>query len=98
MVLNQGSQFSPQEVRSAKQELDSRNRQAILAALKQSTASGDPTALSYSLLTQYSQMSPEERQASNWGTSFRDTAVANYKSASNLMSMLQQANGGNSYF
>jgi hypothetical protein len=98
IVLNQGSQFSPQEVRSAKQELDTRNRQAILQALKQSAASGDPTALSYSLLTQYSQMSPEERRASNWTDGFRDMAVANYKSASSLMSMLQQASGGSGLY
>jgi hypothetical protein len=95
VVLNQDNQFSPQETRSAKQELDSRNRQSILQALKQSQASGDPTALSYSLLTQYSNMSAQERQASNWTTSFRDNAVANYKSASNLMSMLNQMGGGN---
>ena len=94
IVLNQGNEFSPQETRSAKQELDQRNRQTILQALKQAQASGDPTALSYSLLTQYSNMSAEERQASNWTTSFRDNAVANYKSASTLMSMLNQLGGG----
>jgi len=36
-------------------------------------------------------MSTEERQASNWTPSFRDNAVANYKSASRIMSMLKGA-------
>jgi surface antigen len=96
IVLNQGTQFSPQEVRSAKTELDSRNRASILQAFQQSQSSGDPRALSYSLLTQYSSMSPEQLQASNWTSSFRDTAVANYKSASNLLSMIGQVSGSDS--
>ena len=36
-------------------------------------------------------MSAEERQAANWTPEFRDTAVANYQSASRLMSMLKGA-------
>jgi len=94
IVLNQGSRFSPQEVQAGKQELNARNRAAILQAFQQSQRSGDPRALSYSLLTQYAGMSDQERQASNWTTGFRDTAIANYQSASSLISMLAQANGG----
>jgi hypothetical protein len=93
IVLNQGSQFSPQEVQASKTELNTRNRTAILQAFQQSQQSGDPRALSYSLLTQYAGMTDQERQASNWTTGFRDTAIANYQSASSLMSMLTQASG-----
>jgi hypothetical protein len=96
IVLNQGSQFSPQEVHAGKTELNTRNRTAILQAFQQSQQSGDPRALSYSLLTQYAGMSDQERQASNWTTGFRDTAIANYQSASSLMSMLTQASSGGS--
>lgn len=96
IVLNQGSQFSPQEVRAGKNELDLRNRTSILKAFQQSQSSADPRALSYSLLSQYSGMTAEQRQASNWTTGFRDTAVQNYKSASNLLSMMSQASGGSS--
>jgi hypothetical protein len=34
-------------------------------------------------------MSAEERQSANWTPAFRDNAVANYKSTSNLLSMLK---------
>ncbi|MGA7999391.1 MAG: hypothetical protein WCA28_31380 [Bradyrhizobium sp.] len=89
--LNQDSLFSPGESRAAKQALDSRNRASILAALKQSQTSGDPTQLSLGILNTYSSMSAEERQAVNWTPEFRDNAVANYQSASRIMSMLKGA-------
>jgi hypothetical protein len=94
VALNQGSQFSDQEVRAAKGELDSRTRASLLAAFKQSGASSDARALSVSLLSNYAQMSAEERQATNFTTTLRDEAVKNYRSASNLISMLQQASDG----
>ena len=89
--LNQDNLFSAQESRAAKQTLESRNRASILTALKQSQSSGDPTQLSLGILNTYSSMSAEERQAVNWTPSFRDNAVANYKSASRIMSMLKGA-------
>jgi len=55
--LNQDGLFSKQESYAAKQELDSRNRASILAALKQSQTSGDPTQLSLGILNTYSAMS-----------------------------------------
>lgn len=87
--LNQDGLFSKQESYAAKQELDSRNRASILAALKQSQSSGDPRQLSLGILNTYSAMSDEERTAMNWTSAFRDNAVSNYKSTSNLLSMLQ---------
>lgn len=89
--INQDNLFSAGESRAAKQELDSRNRASILAALKQSQTSGDPTQLSLGILNTYSSMSAEERQAVNWTPAFRDNAVSNYKSTSQLMSMLKGA-------
>jgi len=87
--LNQNGLFSKQESFAAKQALDSRNRASILAALKQSQTSGDPTQLSLGILNTYSSMSTEERQAVNWTPAFRDHAVANYKSSSHILSMLR---------
>ncbi len=89
--LNQDNLFSAAESHAAKQALDSRNRASILAALKQSQVSGDPTQLSLGILNTYSSMSAEERQAVNWTPAFRDNAVANYQSASRIMSMLKGA-------
>lgn len=87
--LNQDNMFSPTESFAAKQELNARNRASILAAIKQSQVSGDPTQLSLGILNTYSAMSDEERQAANWTTAFRDNAVASYRSTSHIMSMLQ---------
>lgn len=87
--LNQDGLFSGTESFAAKNELDSRNRASILAALKQSQSSGDPTQLSLGILNAYSAMSAEERQSANWTPAFRDNAVANYKSTSNILSMLK---------
>jgi hypothetical protein len=91
VALNQDQLFTKQESFAAKQELDSRNRASVLAALKQSQSSGDPTQLSLGILTTYSAMSPEERQATNWTPALRDSAVQNYKSTTSLLSMLQQS-------
>jgi len=89
--LNQDQLFSPLESFAAKQELGARNRASILAALKQSQSSGDPTQLSLGILNAYSAMSPEERQVSHWTPAFRDNAVQNYKSTRSLLSMLKTA-------
>lgn len=96
IVLNQGNQFSPQEIRAAKTELDSRTRTSLLAVFKQSSSSSDPRALSLQLITNYTQMSPEERQATNLTGDFCDQVVKNYQSTSTVISMLQQAAGGGS--
>lgn len=89
--LNQNGLFSNLESFAAKQTLDSRNRASVLAALKQSQSSGDPTQLSLGILNTYSSMSAEERQAANWTPAFRDNTIANYKSTSQIMSMLNGA-------
>ncbi|PYF04088.1 hypothetical protein BJ122_10466 [Rhodopseudomonas faecalis] len=89
IALNQDQLFSAQETFAAKQELNARGRASILAALKQSQTSGDPTQLSLGILNAYSAMSSEERQAANWTTALRDHAVQSYKSTSTLLSMLR---------
>jgi hypothetical protein len=93
VALNQGEQFSAEEVRSAKAELDSRTRTTLLTAFQQAGASSDPTSFSLGLLYSYSSMSTEERQAMNFTTDLRDLAVTQYKTTTSLISMLQQASG-----
>jgi hypothetical protein len=89
--LNQDGLFSTTESYAAKQALNARSRAGILAALKQSQSSGDPTQLSLGILNTYASMSTEERQAVNWTPAFRDNAIANYKSSSHILSMLRSA-------
>lgn len=96
VALNQGEQFSPDEIHAAKSELDARTRVSLLAAFKQSGSSSDPRAFSLGVIYNYAQMSSEERQATNLTTDFRDIAVKNYQTTSTLISMLQQAGAGES--
>lgn len=91
ITLNQDQRFSNQEIYAAKKELDSRTRASVLTSLKQSQQSGDPSQLSLGILQSYSAMSDEERQASGWSPSFRDNVLQQYKSTSNILSMLQGA-------
>jgi hypothetical protein len=87
--LNQDSKFSGEEIFAAKQELNTRTRLAVLDALKQSQSTGDPRQFSLGILQQYSSMSSEERQATNWTPDFQDAAIKSYKSTSTLLSMLK---------
>lgn len=91
VTLNQDQKFSNLEIYAAKKELDSRTRGSILASLKQSQQSGDPSQLSLGILQSYSAMSDEERQASGWSPSFRDNVLQQYKATNNILSMLQGA-------
>jgi hypothetical protein len=89
IVLNKDQMFSNQEIYAAKTELNTRTRMSILNALQQGQKSGDPSQVSLGILNAYSGMSDEERQATNWTPSFRDTAVQSYQSTSALLSMLR---------
>ncbi|MES2030420.1 MAG: hypothetical protein V4477_14675 [Pseudomonadota bacterium] len=89
--LNQNGLFSKEESFAAKQVLDSRNRTSILEALQASQKSGDPSQFSLGILNSYSAMSDEERTASNWTPSFRDNAVASYKSTNHILSLLKSS-------
>jgi hypothetical protein len=89
IALNQNNLFSLQEVQAAKKELGSRSRNSILSSMKQSQSSGDPSQLSLGILQSYSAMSDEERLATNWNPTFRDTLIQNYKSTNGILSMMQ---------
>jgi hypothetical protein len=90
IALNQDGKFSANESYAAKQELSSRTRQSILAAFQQGQSSGDPLAASLGLIQQYQGMTDQQRQAAGISSNFLDTAVANYKNTSQLMSMFSQ--------
>ena len=64
--LNQDNLFSARESYAAKQALELRNRASIVAALKQSQTSGDPTQLSLGILNTYSSMRPGRNSARLW--------------------------------
>lgn len=97
--LNEGEQFSSEEIRGAKKELDRRTRAMLITAFQQAGSTSDPSAFSLGLIYTYQTMGTEERQAMNWTTDLRDLAVANFQSTTSLISMLQQATDlGTDYF
>ncbi len=88
IALNQNNLFSLQEVQAAKKELNSRTRNSISSAMKQSQLSGDPSQFSLGVLQSYSAMTDEERLAVEWTPAFRETLVQNYKSTRGIMDMM----------
>lgn len=89
VALNQDSSFSTEETRSAKAELDQRNRTSILSAINQSDGSGSS---SLAMLQQYANMSTEERSALGLGDQFANSLIQNYRSAQQMQNMFSQAN------
>ena len=89
IALNENKKFSGEEISAAKQELNTRTRLAVLGALKQSQSTGDPRQFSLDILKQYSSMSAEERQATNWTPDFQNSAIKSYESTSTLLSILK---------
>jgi hypothetical protein len=88
IVLNQGGDFSAEETRSAKAELDQRNRTSILAALNGSQSGSDPRNSSLALLKQYSGMSDEEKAVMGYDKAFVDRVAQNYRTLTSLQGSL----------
>jgi len=97
MVQNQNGDFSAAETRSAKAELDQRNRTSILATLNGSQSGSDPRSSSLALLKQYSTMSDEEKSVMGYDKAFVDRITQNYRTLTSLQGSLgttTSANGG----
>lgn len=92
IVLNQNGEFSAQETRSAKAELDQRNRASILEALNGSQKSGgDTRSTSLALLKQIAAMSEEEKSVMGYTDAFVSRIAQNYQT----LTSLQGATGSN---
>jgi hypothetical protein len=65
VALNKGDQFSEHEITQAEAEVKARNRDSVSSAYA-STKGSDSSAFGKSLITQYTAMSDEERQAAGW--------------------------------
>jgi len=93
IALNQNGEFSAQETRSAKAELDQRNRASILEALNGSQKSGSDTrSSSLALLKQIAAMSDEEKAVMGYTDAFVGRIAQNYRT----LTSLQGATGSNS--
>ena len=81
VALNSDGSFSPDEARAAKSELNTRNRQSILAAFDTKT-NGDVQSQSLALLSHYSNMSAAEKQAMGYTDAMQTRLIQNYRTAS----------------
>jgi hypothetical protein len=98
MVLNAKGQFSDAEMGAAKAALHSKSGAALLAGFNNAAKSSDPTAFSQNVISIYSSMSAEERQAAGWSENFYKTAVDSYATTSKLAQMLADAGGDSGGF
>ena len=98
IVLDTGNQFSTEEKSAAKSALHTKSGAALLAGFNHAAKSGDPTAFSQNVISLYSSMSPEERQAAGWSENFYKTAVDSYATTSKLTQMLADAGGDSGGF
>ncbi|CAN5545612.1 hypothetical protein BH10PSE4_BH10PSE4_45080 [soil metagenome] len=75
VALDKGDQFSEHEVAQAAAEVKTRNRDSVSSSYA-STKGSDSSAFGKTLITQYTAMSDEERQASGWTPALYDKMVA----------------------
>jgi hypothetical protein len=92
IAQNKDGEFSGEETRSAKAELDLRNRTSILAALNGAQSAGDTRSTSLALLKQIAAMSDEEKSVMGYSDAFVKQIAQNYQT----LTSLQGAVGGTS--
>jgi hypothetical protein len=93
IVLDDTDQFSTEEVSAAKATLRSKSGAALVAGFQSAAKSSDPTAVSQNIISLFSGMSTEERQAAGWSDQFYQAAVESYTATSKLTQMFAEAGG-----
>ncbi len=93
IVLDMEAQFSTEETRAARSILQSRSGATLLSGFQTAGKSGDPTAFSQNIISAFSSMSAEERQAVGWSDQLYQTAMQSYVTTSKLMSMFNDMTG-----
>jgi hypothetical protein len=88
MALNEGDQFSAHEQLAAKTEIRTRSASSVMASYSQSAG-----AFSSDLISRYSSMSDEERQAQGWTPQVFAKLVQNYKLSQTLGGIAGGAGG-----
>lgn len=84
VALNEGDQFSSEEVRSAQSEMDSRSRKTLLACFTNASSGSDPTAFAKNIISAFASLSDEERTAAGWSEDLYQSAILNYQSSSQI--------------
>ncbi len=89
VALNTGTQFSDEEVRAAKNELNQRTRDSMMNVMN--SAQGDPLNTNLGLIGAYESMSDEEKQALGVTQSVTDRLIQNYQTMQTLQSSLSSS-------
>lgn len=97
IALNTDNKFAPEETNAAQAALRTKSGAALLAGFKSASKSSDPTAFSQNIISVYSSMSDEERQAAGWSPDFYAAALASYQTTNKLTEMFAQAGGSTSF-
>lgn len=94
MVLDKDGQFTAEETRAARSVLQARSGATLLAGFQSASKSGDPTAFSQNIISAFSSLSAEERQAIGWSDQLYQAAMQSYVTTAKLMDMFGEAMGG----
>ena len=87
IILDGTTKFSEQEVNAAKTAMRTKSGAALVAGFQNAAKSSDPTAFSQNVISLYSAMSPEERQAAGWSEKFYQAALSSYSSTAKMLEM-----------
>ena len=98
IALNTDDKFSTVEVYEAKVAMRAKSGAALLAGFQDAAKSSDPTAFSQNIISLFSSLSAEERQAAGWSDQFYTAAVQSYQSTSKLTQMFAEAGGESTNF
>ena len=93
IALNTGNRFATEESSAAQAALRTKSGAALLAGFQDAAKSSDPTAFSQNIISIFSSVSAEERQAAGWSDQFYQAAVESYASTSKLTQMFADAGG-----
>tara|TARA_R110002124_G_scaffold36451_16_gene117499 strand:+ start:2021 stop:3133 length:1113 start_codon:yes stop_codon:yes gene_type:complete len=98
IALNTNNKFSAEEASEARAALRTKSGAALVAGFQNAAKSSDPTAFSQNIISIFTSMSSEERQAAGWSDQFYQAAVQSYQSTSKLTQMFAEAGGDSTGF
>ncbi len=96
MVLDKQGRFTSEEVNAARSVLQAKSGATLLSGFQSASKSGEPTAFSQNIISAFSSLSAEERQAVGWSDKLYEAAMQSYVTTSKLMSMFNQTTSGSS--
>lgn len=98
IVLDKTGKFTTEEVSAAQTAMRGKSGAVLLAGFQNAAKSSDPTAFSQNIMSIFSSLSVEERQAAGWSDAFYQAAIDSYNTTSKLTQMFAEAGGDSTGF